>query len=213
MLERLQESFGNLFEVPLLKEITEAGTLVEVSEGEKIIEIGEYIKGMPLLLSGAIKILREDDDGDELLLYYLERGDTCSMTMTCCLGNTKSEIRAIAETDVSFVMVPIRKMEEWTAKYKSWRNFVFDSYHNRLNELLITVDSIAFKNMDERLVAYLKEKSRIANSKTIMNTHQEIAYDLHSSRVVISRLLKKLEHLGKIKLHRNQIELIDLGAM
>ena len=213
MLERLQESFGNLFEVPLLKEIAEAGTLVEVSEGEKIIEIGEYIKGMPLLLSGAIKILREDDDGDELLLYYLEQGDTCSMTMTCCLGNTKSEIRAIAETDVSFVMVPIRKMEEWTAKYKSWRNFVFDSYHNRLNELLITVDSIAFKNMDERLVAYLKEKSRIANSKTIMNTHQEIAYDLHSSRVVISRLLKKLEHLGKIKLHRNQIELIDLGAM
>lgn len=210
MQEQLKENFGTLFESELLKEIVEVGSLVSAKEGEKIIEIGQYIKGMPLLLSGAIKILREDNEGDELLLYYLERGDTCSMTMACCLGNTKSEIRAIAETDVALVMVPIRKMEEWTAKYKSWRNFVFDSYHNRLNELLVTVDSIAFKNMDERLIAFLKEKTRISNSKLILNTHQEIAYDLHSSRVVISRLLKKLEHLGKIKLHRNQIELIDL---
>ena len=210
MLSQLIENFAGVFEKPLMDEIATAGTMLTVGEGEKIIEIGQYIKGMPLLLSGAIKILREDNEGDELLLYYLERGDTCSMTMACCLGNTKSEIRAIAETDVALVMVPIRKMEEWTAKYKSWRNFVFDSYHNRLNELLVTVDSIAFKNMDERLIAFLKEKARISNSKLILNTHQEIAYDLHSSRVVISRLLKKLEHLGKIKLHRNQIELIDL---
>lgn len=210
MLLKLEENFSNIFEKELIDEIAELGRLIHVNEGEKIIEIGQYIKGMPLLLSGAIKILREDDEGDELLLYYLERGDTCSMTMACCLGNTKSEIRAIAEMDVALVMVPIRKMEEWTAKYKSWRKFVFDSYHNRLNELLVTVDSIAFKNMDERLIAFLKEKGRISNSKLILNTHQEIAYDLHSSRVVISRLLKKLEHLGKIKLHRNQIELIDL---
>ncbi|WP_350285213.1 Crp/Fnr family transcriptional regulator [uncultured Croceitalea sp.] len=210
MLNKLIENFSTTFERPLLEEIAESGRIFEIAEGEKIIEIGEYIKGMPLLLSGAIKILREDGDGDELLLYYLERGDTCSMTMACCLGDAKSEIRAIAETDVELVMVPIRKMEEWTAKYKSWRNFVFDSYHNRLNELLTTVDSIAFKNMDERLVAFLREKARIAKSKLITSTHQEIAYDLHSSRVVISRLLKKLEHLGKIKLHRNQIELLDL---
>jgi len=210
MLQKLKENFSNTFEKELIEEIAQLGRLIHVAEGQKIIEIGEYIKGMPLLLEGAIKILREDDDGDELLLYYLEQGDTCSMTMACCLGDSKSEIRAIAETDVEMIMVPIRKMEEWTGKYKTWRNFVFDSYHNRLNELLATVDSIAFKNMDERLVSYLKEKSRIANSKAITNTHQEIAYDLHSSRVVISRLLKKLEHLGKIKLHRNQIELIDL---
>lgn len=206
----LKENFGTLFEPALLKEIAEVGSLVSVKEGEKIIEIGQYIKGMPLLLSGAIKILREDAEGDELLLYYLERGDTCSMTMACCLGDMKSEIRAVAETDVTLVMIPIHKMEEWTGNYRSWRNFVFDSYHNRLNELLATVDSIAFKNMDDRLVAYLKEKSRIAASNSITNTHQEIAYDLHSSRVVISRLLKKLERLGKIKLQRNQIELIDL---
>lgn len=210
MQEQLKESFGGLFEPKLLAEITEVGTFITILEGEKIMDIGQYVKGMPLLLSGAIKILREDDDGDELLLYYLERGDTCSMTMACCLGDMKSEIRAVAETDVSLVMIPIQKMEEWTGKYRSWRNFVFDSYHNRLNELLATVDSIAFKRMDERLISHLKEKARITNSKMIQSTHQEIAYDLHSSRVVISRLLKKLEQLRHIRLHRNQIELLDL---
>ncbi len=210
MVEKLKENFGDFFEAPLIEEIVTVGHLKQFEAGEKIIEIGQYIKGMPLLLSGVIKILREDDDGDELLLYYLERGDTCSMTMACCLGDTQSEIRAIAETDVELVMVPIRKMEEWTGKYRSWRNFVFDSYHNRLNELLATVDSIAFKKMDERLIAYLREKSRIAQSNIVNNTHQEIAYDLHSARVVISRLLKKLEQMGKISLHRNHIEILDL---
>lgn len=132
------------------------------------------------------------------------------MTMTCCMGQTKSEIRAIAETDTKLIMVPVQKMEEWTAKYKSWRNFVFESYHNRLNELLQTLDSIAFDNMDERLLNYLKEKARVNDEQIIHNTHQEIAYELHTSRVVVSRLLKKLENLGKIELHRNNIQIIDL---
>ena len=206
----LKSSFENIFEPQLLKEIEALGIYREFHEGEKIMEIGEYIKGMPLLISGVIKILREDEDGDELLLYYLERGDTCSMTMACCLGDTQSEIRAIAETDVSLIIVPVRKMEEWISQYRSWRNFVFESYHNRLNEMLSTIDSIAFMNMDQRLIEYLKEKARINQSNTIQNTHQEIAYDLHSARVVISRLLKKLEHLGKIRLHRNSIEILDL---
>ena len=131
------------------------------------------------------------------------------MTMACCLADTQSEIRAIAETDAKLIMVPVRKMEEWTAKYKSWRNFVFDSYHSRLNELLQTVDSIAFTNMDERLMAYLKKKTTLTKTKVVSSTHQEIAYDLHSSRVVISRLLKKLEKLGKIKMNRNHIELLE----
>ncbi|MEM8507227.1 MAG: Crp/Fnr family transcriptional regulator [Bacteroidota bacterium] len=210
MINALKDSFGDFFEPQLLDEIVKVGQERQFASGDKIIEIGQYIKGMPLLLSGVIKILREDHDGDELLLYYLERGDTCSMTMACCLGDMQSEIRAIAETDVALVMIPIRKMEEWTGKYRSWRNFVFDSYHNRLNELLATVDSIAFKKMDERLIEYLKEKVRIGQSNIVQNTHQEIAYDLHSARVVISRLLKKLEQMGKIALHRNHIEIIDL---
>lgn len=210
MIKELKDTFGTKFEDALISDIAQVGSFKEVPEGYKLIEIGEYIKSMPLLVSGAIKVLREDGDGDELLLYYLEQGETCSMTLTCCMGNSKSEIRAIAETDTKLIMVPIGKMEEWTAKYKSWRNFVFDSYHNRLNELLNTLDSVAFNRMDERLINYLKEKSRIVNSNDIHNTHQEIAYDLHSSRVVISRLLKKLEQMGSIELHRNYIKILNL---
>lgn len=210
MLKELQENYGKIFEEGLINEINQVGTLKEVPEGFKLMEIGDYIKSMPLLISGAIKILREDGEGDELLLYYLEKGETCSMTMTCCMGDSKSEIRAIAETDTKLIMIPVAKMEEWTAKYKSWRNFVFDSYHTRLNELLNTLDTIAFSKMDERLIAYLKEKARVNKSNSIHNTHQEIAYDLHSSRVVISRLLKKLEQMGKIELHRNYLKILAL---
>lgn len=210
MIQELKASYGHIFEEALLNEIIQVGTYKEIPEGYKLMDIGEYIKGMPLLISGAIKVLREDNDGDELLLYYLEQGDTCSMTLTCCMSDAKSEIRAIAETDTKLIMVPVQKMEEWTAKYKSWRNFIFNSYHNRLNELLTTLDSIAFDKMDMRLIGYLKEKARINKEDTIQNTHQEIAYDLHTSRVVISRLLKKLEQMGKIELHRNYIKILDL---
>ena len=210
MIEELKKSYNHLFEDALINEIVQAGTFKEVPAGFKMMEIGSYIKAIPLLVSGVIKILREDTNGDELLLYYLEKGDTCSMTMTCCMGQTKSEIRAVVETDAKLIMIPVQKMEQWTANFTSWRNFVFESYHNRLNEMLYAIDSIAFDNMDQRLLNYLKEKARITQSKVIENTHQEIAYDLHSSRVVISRLLKKLENIGKIKLHRNYIQIITL---
>jgi len=207
MIVELKSKYGYLFEEALLDEIIQAGIYKKVPAGFKIMEIGQYIKSMPLLIEGAIKILRDDDDGDELLLYFLESGDTCAMTLTCCLGDAKSEIRAIAELDTKLIMIPISKMEEWTRKYKSWRDFVFKSYHNRLMEMLETIDSIAFLKMDERLLKYLKDKSKVTSSQTISNTHQEIAYELHSSRVVISRLLKKLENQGKIKLNRNNIEI------
>ena len=210
MIEELKKSYNHLFEDALINEIVQVGTFKEVPAGFKMMEIGSYVKAIPLLVSGVIKILREDTNGDELLLYYLEKGDTCSMTMTCCVGQTKSEIRAVVETDAKLIMIPVQKMEQWTATYTSWRNFVFESYHNRLNEMLYAIDSIAFDNMDQRLLNYLKEKARITQSKVIENTHQEIAYDLHSSRVVISRLLKKLENIGKIKLHRNYIQIITL---
>jgi CRP/FNR family transcriptional regulator len=209
MIELLRESFGPFFEEPLLNEINETGVYKEIPEGELLMDIGTYVTAMPLLISGAIKVMREDDDGDELLLYFLERGDTCAMTLSCCLGQKKSEIRAVAETKTRLLMIPIQKMEEWTSKYKSWRNFVFNSYHSRLNEMLETIDSIAFLNMDERLWKYLQEKARISKGAIIFNTHQEIAYDLHTSRVVISRLLKSLEKKGKIHLQRNAIKIMS----
>lgn len=211
MLEKeLRDAYHFIFEEELILEIVKYGALKEVKAGETIINIGEYVKSMPLLLEGAIKILREDKDGDELLLYFLERGDTCAMTLSCCLGQTKSEIRAIAEKDTRLVMIPIEKMEEWTSRFKSWRNFVFESYHSRLSEMLDTIDTIAFLHMDERLMRYLQDKAKINRNEQIQVTHQEIAYDLHTSRVVVSRLLKKLELEGKIGLQRNSIMVHDL---
>ncbi|WP_228850727.1 Crp/Fnr family transcriptional regulator [Aegicerativicinus sediminis] len=209
MVEMLKTNYGHLFENELIEEIARVGTLRSVPEGTVLISIGQYVKSMPLLLNGAIKIMRNDNDGDELLLYFLERGDTCAMTLTCCLGHKKSEIKAVAEVDTELIMIPIEKMELWTAKYKSWRQFVFESYHTRLMEMLETIDNIAFLKMDERLLKYLKDKAIVNRSTTIKNTHQEIAFELHTSRVVISRLLKKLENQKKIQLNRNHIELLD----
>lgn len=209
MIAKLKESYGQLFEDDLLDEINEVGVFKEFSSGDTLIDIGSYIRYIPLLLSGAIKILRYNEDGDELLLYFLERGDTCAVTLSCCMGHTKSDIRAVAEMDTKLVMIPINKMEEWIATYKSWRNFAFQSYHNRLQEMLEAIDSIAFLNMDERLIRYLLEKSKITKENIIQSTHQEIAYELHTSRVVISRLLKQLEKLGKIELYRNKIKVLS----
>ena len=208
MLHDLQRSYGGLFEKALIEEINQVGTFREVPEGFLLIDFGQYIRSMPLLISGAIKIFREDPQGNELLLYFLEEGDTCAMTLNCCLGQTQSEIRAVAEMDTKLIMIPIQKMEEWTGKYRSWRNFVFESYHNRLMEMLESIDSIAFLRMDERLLKYLKEKVAVNHSAILHTTHKEIAYDLHTSRGVISRLLKTLENNGEIKLHRNNIEVL-----
>lgn len=210
MLQEVNDAYGFLFEEELIKEIVATGVLKSAKEGEIIMDINDYITSMPLLLEGAIKILREDKDGNELLLYFLERGDTCALTLSCCLGQTRSEIRAVAERDTTFIMVPVAKIEEWTAKYKSWRNFVFESYHSRLTEMLETIDTIAFMNMDERLLRYLQDKAKINQSEELQVTHQQIAYDLNTSRVVISRLLKKLEIENKIHLQRNQIVVHDL---
>ena len=210
MIKELKENYGYLFEDELLEEINKVGTYKEIPEGHKLIDIGDYIRSMPLLVSGAIKILREDDNGDDLILYFIERGDTCAMTLSCCLGQSKSEIRAIAETDSKLIMIPVSKMEEWLGKYKSWQRFILNSYHDRLSELLEAIDTIAFLKLDERLFKYLKDKAMVNHNEVIKVTHQEIASDLHTSRVVISRLLKTLEINGKIKLYRNSIKVIEL---
>lgn len=201
-------TFEEIFEKELIEEIKEVSQILEFKQDDVLIDFGQYIRGMPLLIKGAIKIMREDFDEGELLLYFLEKGDTCAMTMSCCMGNNKSEIRAIAENDGMVLMIPVQKMEEWLGKYKSWRAFVFNSYNNRFNELLSAIDSIAFKHMDERLEDYLLEKAKINNTNTITQTHKEIAYELNSSRVVISRLLKAMEKEGKLKLNRNNIEIL-----
>lgn len=205
----LEERYGFLFEDELIDEMSEVAILKEVKEGEIIIDYGQNIKGMPLMLDGAIKIMRQDPDGDELVLYYLESGDVCTMTMTCCLGQKQSEIKAVAERDTMFLFVPTDRMKVWTKKYDSWMAFVFESYNNRFNELLESIDNLAFNDLNERLYKYLKDKVMITKSTKLELSHQEIAYEMNTSRVVISRLLKKLEKEGRVQLGRNKIDLLD----
>ncbi len=208
MKDVLKQTYGYLFEDKLIDEIVQVSLLRDFKDGDILIDFGDAIRKMPLLITGAIKILREDFDEGELLLYFIEKGDTCAMTMACCMGETKSEIRAVAETNGTVVMIPVIKMEEWLGKYKSWRSYVFNSYNNRLKEMLSAIDNLAFMNMDERLLNYLQDKSKINNSNEIHATHQEIANDLHTSRVVVSRLLKALENKGEISLNRASIAML-----
>lgn len=205
-LGHLKDLYGYLFEDELIEEIHEVGRLQKVMQGNFLIDIGDDITFMPLILKGAIKIMSEDDHGDDLLLYFIEKGDTCAMTLSCCVKQGKSNIRAVAESDVELLMIPVDKMEDWMGKYRSWRAFILDSYHNRMQELLETIDTLAFMNMDERLLKYLQDKAMVNHDDVIHATHQEIASDLHTSRVVISRLLKKMEREGKIDLQRSQIK-------
>lgn len=207
----LKKNYGYIFEDTLIEEIEKVSTLKSVKAFTTIIDVNSSILYMPLVLSGAIKILREDKDGDELVLYYLEVGDTCTMTLSCCMGTTKSQIHAIAETDVQMLMIPKEFMSEWLRKYKSWQEFVLQSYDLRFKEFIEAIDTIAFLNMDGRLLKYLQEKAFVNDSETIQVTHQEIANDLHTSRVVVSRTLKSLENQGCIKRNRNSIRVIDFG--
>jgi CRP/FNR family transcriptional regulator len=163
---------------------------------------------MPLLLSGAIKIMREDEKEGELLLYYLEKGETCTMSIACCIGNKKSEIRAQAEMETTVAMIPNQYLNEWLAKYGSWRSFILNSYSSRMNEMLGAIDNLAFSKMEDRILNYLKEKVRLTDDRILTVTHQDIALDLNTSRVVVSRILKKLENEDKIVLLRNEIRVL-----
>lgn len=201
----INATYSYKFEEDLLNEINDIGSLINFEANDILIDFNQFIKGMPILLHGAIKILREDYDGGELLLYFLEKGDTCAMTMACCLGDKQSKIRAIAETDGQLVMIPITKMDEWISKYSSWRHFIFESYNNRMEEMLSAIDNLAFNDMNQRVKNYLLDVASINKGKIVNKTHQEIAYELNTSRVVISRLLKNLEKEGFLILNRNVI--------
>lgn len=209
MNELLQNQYSFLFSPELMNEIQSIGELYKFQAGDEIIDYGQKLNKLPLLLTGAIRVLRENKEGQELLLYFLERGDTCAFTLNCCIGNKLSEIRAEAETEVELVMIPSEKMDEWICKYPEWREFVIQSYYDRVNELLDVVDSIAFEQLDSRVFQFLKDKAMVSGNTKIIVTHQEIAGHLNSSRVVISRILKKLENQGKLEIARNQINLID----
>ncbi len=205
----IEQAFQGLFEKELLREMEELASVQTFLPGEIILDFGSYIKMMPLLISGAIKISREDLDEGELALYFLEQGDTCAMSIACAVGHKKSEIRARAEIESTLAMIPTLYMDIWMGKYTSWRAFILNNYAKRFQEMLTAVDSIAFLQMDDRILNYLTEKSLVSGLTTLNITHQQIAVDLNTSRVVVSRLLKSLEKAQKISLQRNSITLLE----
>lgn len=206
--EKLNEFYKVVFEPELIDEIVEVGTYKRIRENELLLDIGDNFNRVPLMLTGAIKISRETINGDEIVLYFLERGDTCTISFGSGLNSSKSKVRGVAEKPSEIIFIPVDKLEEWMVKYASWRRFVIDSYDIRLNEMLEAIDNLAFMKMDQRLYKYLTDKVKIMRSPTLNTTHQEIAIDLNTSRVVVSRLLKQLENEGKIKLYRNRIEVL-----
>ena len=202
-------SFDNSFEADLINEIHQYGEVMNFKEGEIIMDYGKYIRMMPMIIKGTIKVLRMDENANEILLYYLSNNETCSMAYSCCIEAKKSEVKAVAEEDVELMAIPHNKLDEWLCKYPSWKNYIMRSFNERFLELLRSIESIAFNKLDVRLIAYLKDKQRLSGSSVIKASHYLIADELATSRVVISRLLKQLENDKKIILYRNEIKLLN----
>ena len=202
-----QQVFPDIYERETVEAILEIGKLKKLRADDWMVDIGDPIVYMPLLLKGQLRILREDEEGHELLLYYIRPGETCAMSLTCCSGNAVSNVRAVAEEDSELLLLPIQIIDEWTTKYPSFKSFILKTYQHRFEELLNTIDSIAFHNLDDRLSQLLKQKSEKEGSE-LKTTHQELANQLNSSREVISRLLKQMERKGKIQMGRNKITLL-----
>jgi len=203
--EKLNDYYSEIFEKELIDEIVNIGIYRSIESGGTLIDIGDNMSHIPLILNGAIKIIREDKNGDEIALYFLEKGDTCAISFVNCLNRSKSMFRGVAEKETEGIFIPVKKVDEWLKKYESWRHFIIDSYHMRLIEMVESIDSLAFMKLDNRLLKYLTDKVKIMQDHTLYITHQEIADDINTSRVVVSRLLKQLENEGKLKIRRNRI--------
>ena len=201
--------FYSVFEPALLEELETKSMLMSVRAGETMINPGQTIRAVPLVLSGTFKVSRVNEDGHELLLYYVKEGESCAMSFTCCMMSHSSVIKGSAEDDSELLCVPVTVMDEWMTKYPTWKRFVMTTILGRFTEILKSIDEIAFKKLDDRLINYLKEKSKITGSSLINLTHQQIGDDLGTNRVVVSRLLKKLEIDNKLLLYYNQIKLLS----
>lgn len=179
----------------------------QFAEGSVLIKNGEYIRSTILVLKGKIKVYREDREGNEFLLYYLIPGQACAISMICASRQETSEIHAKVVEDTEVLLIPLQEMNNWASEHKSWYNFIIETFRNRFDEVLEVLDQVAFRSMDERLEFYLQRYAKTNSTNIINASHQEIATDLSTSREVISRLLKKMEQRGFVKLHRNAIEL------
>lgn len=205
----LKKKFSSIFENDLINEIIAVGEIRSLKEGDVIMDYGKSIHFMPIILSGTIRVMRKDEEDREIILYYLSDNESCAMAYACCMEAKRSEIKAIAEDNVELITIPHNKLDEWLFKYPSWKSYVFSSFTHRFNELLKSLESVAFHKLDERLVNYLKNKSKVSGKSSILLSHNQIAEEMGTSRVVISRLLKQLENDKKLILYRNEIKLLS----
>ena len=206
----MEEYYADIFEKELIDEILKVGFLDKYKQGEILIDIGEKMTHIPLILGGAVKIIRQEKEGDELVLYFLEKGDTCAVSFINCINRKESIFRAVVDADTEAVFLPVEYIDEWLSKFKSWRHYIIDSYHFRLIEMVESIDGLAFMNMNQRLMKYLGDKAKVNQNPDLEITHQEIANDLNTSRVVVTRLLKQLHGDGKVYSTRNRVRVLDL---
>ncbi|MEE9374233.1 MAG: Crp/Fnr family transcriptional regulator [Saprospiraceae bacterium] len=210
-VEVLKDLFPELSkDLSFLEEIKKHGEIKKMKKGEVIIEYGDYIQFVPLMISGLLKIMRESEEGDEMLLYFLGSGQSCAASFSCCMVRKRSEIKAICEDETVILKIPLEKADQWMGKFPVWRNFVLEMYDRRMFSLIDTIDRVAFAKLDEKLLYYLQEYSIHSQGKIIHISHQEIANDLNASRESISRLLKKLESQNIVALGRNEIKVLTL---
>jgi CRP/FNR family transcriptional regulator len=207
--QELKRALPHLTDPKLLERLLEKGQFLIFESGKILMEPGQFIKAVPLVLEGSIKIMRVDEDGKELFLYYLEAGETCALSLTCCTAARPSEIKAIVEEKASLLFIPIQVHEQLVDEFKQWKEFVSTTYQHRFQEMLSVLDAVAFKRMDERLMSYIVTKMKQLKSNELHTTHQEIANELGTAREVISRLLKQLEKKKWIELGRNVIYIRD----
>lgn len=208
-IKEIADHFPSL-EKDLVEEIVKVADVKTFSEGEVLMRTGQNIRSALLVLDGLIKIYREDDTGNEFFMYYLDAGKACAISLVCALGKETSGLMARAITTSTVISIPAHYVDEWMGKYKSWAQFAVSSYRERFEELLQTIDHVAFRNMDERLVFYLKRHQEKFKTNIISTSFTDIAQDLNSSREVISRLMKKLSEKGVVNLHRTHIELLHI---
>ena len=206
MVEEIVKRRFPFFESELRSAISEAGTIKEFKAQEELIREDQYIRSFPIVLSGLIKVCRTDEEGKELLLYYLRPGEVCTVSLICCMDRTRSRVKAIAEEKTTAIVVPVELLDSWMTMYQTWKEYVMHSMQMRFDELLNTLDSIAFLKMDERLEKFFTERYRSSGSKIFDGSHQDVAMAMNSSREVISRLLKQMENKGLIHLSRGQID-------
>jgi CRP/FNR family transcriptional regulator len=191
------------FQSELQQEIALHSKISTLSPQTRLLQEGAGVSVLPFVMEGMVKVTRSDQD-KEILLYYIRPGESCVMSFTACVMNSKSRINAITETDSTILLVPAYLIHDYLRKYPELNQYFHQLYNQRYTELLETVDQLVFHTLDERLRYYLREKvDRLGNNLKI--THAEIAQDLGTAREVVSRVLKKLEKEGEINLMRNEI--------